>query len=208
MAKILALVLLFLVASAAVYALVEWAVRLARARRFLVAGVAAVTYALVLVLRPDPQILGGLAGLVAAGLGGAILGASLLPDRRGLLAFLVAASIADVASVTFGPTRELAEAAGAGTSDLIFYLAVLLPWEGRLIPALGVSDLFGLAAVFASLRQQGFSGAVAFGCGTAGLVMALAGGLILGGAPGYPFLLLAVVALLTARWWRGRSRGS
>lgn len=203
MPRLVALCGLFLAASLAVLFIVEMNRALTRWQRFLLTGLFVSAYALILYFRPDPPLVGGLVGLIAAGLIGTRFGSSFVGTPHGLLAFLMTASVVDLVSVASGPTKILADAAADGTSNLILYLAILLPWEGRLIPALGVGDIFGLAVLFASLRHQEFGRVSTFACGFVGILLALFVGLARGGTAGYPFLAAAaVVALAIRRWFR------
>ena len=204
MLRIIALCVLFFASALAVSYIVEFSLKLSRKRLIALAGLSASAYAVVLYLAPEPALVGGLVGLVAAGFVGSLFGSVLLPTPQGLLTFLLTASMVDLMSVAGGPTKALIDAAAAGTSDLILYLAILLPWEGKLIPALGVSDLFGLAVMFASLRRQDFGAASTFVWGFCGILAALFVGLVRGGVAGYPFLAAAVVAALLLRKARDR----
>lgn len=196
MPKIVALCMLLLVASLAVLWVVETAAGLSSRIRIAVTLVSTVSYGLLLLLRPEPALVAGWIGLVAVALIGHGFGSRFIPNAPGLIAFLLTASVMDVSSVASGPTRALLESAADGTNSLVFYLTLLLPWDGRLLPAVGVGDLLGLAVLFASLRQQGFSSAKAFVVGFLGLFSALVVALIRGGVAGYPFLALAVIGSL------------
>lgn len=203
MPRLVALCGLFLASSLAVLFIVEMNRALTRWQRILLAGLFIPAYALILYFRPDPPLVGGLVGLIAVGLIGTRFGSLYVGTPHGLLAFLLTASVVDLVSVASGPTKFLTDAAADGTSSLILYLAILLPWDGRLIPALGVGDIFGLAVLFASLRHQKFGRASTFTCGFVGLLLALFVGLARGGTAGYPFLAAAAaVALALRRWLR------
>lgn len=202
--KALALVGLFSLASLAVFASVEGAERLRPLVRVLLASVAVIAYGLFLVVRPEPVLAAGWVGLVAASLAGQLFGSKLIPNPHGLLAFFLTASVVDLTSVAAGPTRALVEAADSGAISLVHYLALLLPWHGSLLPALGVSDLFGLAVLLASLRCQGFGRGLSFGFGLTGILAALVVALARGGVAGYPFLAGSAVAALLFKRWHGK----
>ena len=196
---------LFLASSAAIFALTETNATISRAAGMACAISATAIYALVLYVRPDPPLIGGLIGLVAAGFVGGVFGADLIATAPGLVAFLVTASIVDTVSVYAGPTQAIIEAAQGGSNNILLYLAVLLPQKTGYIPALGVSDLFGIAVVFSSLRQLGFPRISVYICGTSGIMLALVAGLIVGGAPGYPFLAVVVAIYLV---WNRTKHGT
>jgi hypothetical protein len=110
----------------------------------------------------------------------------------------------DVVSVRSGMTRALFDEASHGDDGLVYFLLVLLPWEEGFIPVIGVSDLFGLAVIFAALVGMGAGRVASVFCGLSGILLALAAGLILGGVPAYP--LLAAIALPLAVWTHRRNR--
>ena len=154
-------------------------------------------YVVVLITRPSPVPMGGLVGAVAAALVGSLFGAYVVSNLPGLVAFLVTASALDILSVRSGPTKALFDAASGG-DGIVYYLVVLLPWEEGFVPVIGVSDLFGLAVIFAALLGMGAGRWPSFLCGLSGILLALAAGLLLGGVPAYP--LLAALAVPLAVW--------
>ena len=200
--KALALAGLFSLAAVMVLSIVEGAEKLRLALHGLLASLAVAVYGMFLFFRPDFVFTAGWVGLVAAALVGQLFGSKLLPNPHGLLAFLLTASVVDLMSVASGPTKALIEAAESGATSLVHYLALLLPWHGSLVPALGVGDLFGLAVLLSSLRCQGFSRGLSFVFGLSGILAALVVALIIGGVAGYPFLTAAAVAALVYKRWQ------
>ncbi len=200
--KAIALALLFSLASLTVLAIVEAVEKLQPLVRTLLTLLAIAVYGLVLVLQPEPVLAAGWVGLVAVSFAGQAFGSKLIPNAPGLITFFITASILDLTSVAAGPTKILLDAADGGETVLVHYLALLLPWQGTQIPALGVGDLFGLAVLFSSLRGQGFSRRGAFTFGLLGLLAALAVALAWGGVAGYPFLGVAAIAALLFKNWQ------
>jgi hypothetical protein len=85
-----------------------------------------------------------------------------------------------------------------GTSDLLLYLALVVPIGGRLIPIVGISDLLIGGAAATALIRLGLRPIAVVGTIAMGLVFALSYGLWRGGAPALPFLAVTVFLLV----WR------
>lgn len=152
----------------------------------------------------------GTGGLVVSNvlvLGSGAVGAALLaramPTPGALAALAVTASVVDVVSFSTGPTRWLLDSGSAEVSTALRYLAVSIPWSGRTVPVVGVGDLLIFGALFLALRELGHRGWAAGAVLSVGLLLALAVGLVRGGAFGIPFMAAGAVALSV-----GAQRGS
>jgi hypothetical protein len=159
-------------------------------------------YAVLLLLRPDGLASSNVAVLSVSIAVGTRIGRG-LASRGALLAFAVTASIIDIVSFTAGPTRWLLGRGSGSAREGIRYLAVSLPVSGRDVPIVGVGDLLILAVLFTGLRglrMPTFSSAAVL---CAGLLAALAVGLVAGGAFGIPFMAGAAGFYL---WVVSRSR--
>jgi hypothetical protein len=154
----------------------------------LVATIAAVAmYAAVLVIRPSAVLVLNAAVLLVAMLLGSSLG-TLIRGRIGLVSFSVAAAIVDITSYLGGVTATLNQSFAHGTSQLLPYLCVSVPVQGRLRPIVGIGDLVIVAALYFALRRLGHSGVLMFLAPVAGLWLALATGLLVGGVFAIPFI--------------------
>jgi hypothetical protein len=149
------------------------------------AGIA--VYAAVLFARPRSLLLPNLVVTLVAIFVGSSL-ARLLKGYVGLASFCIAAAVADVVSYTGGATAKLSEAFQHGTSNLLQYLCLSLPVQGRVVPIVGLGDLLILAAIYSALRHLGNAGACAFRAPLAGLLVAVFVGLLAGGTFALPFI--------------------
>ncbi len=192
------IVLLFAVTLSAI--LVVWALsdvleRTDRRRLNALLAVVVVVYACALWFRPASLTASNIAVLGLAVTAATVLGRS-FQTNGAVIAFSVAASIADIISFTVGPTRSLLEHADRTAGSLISYLALSISRGQIIVPVVGLGDLLVLGVYFIALKHVGISAAQRFTIPAAGLLAALAVGLLAGGAFGIPFMALAVVALL------------
>lgn len=162
---------------------------------------AAVGYAAVLVTRPGGWLLPDVAVFVMALLLGSSLGL-LIKSPVALASFCMAAAVADIVSFSAGPTARLIDAFRDDSSDLLRYLCLSLPLDGRLRPIVGIGDLIILATLFFAFRRLGHRGAGALAAPVAGLLLALVVGLVLGGSIfAVPFMAATSLVYL---WMAGR----
>ena len=133
--------------------------------------------------------------LATGTLAGSVLG-QMLRSTPALIAFAVAAGIADAISFTGGVTRMILEASHASKSSLLVYLSLSVPVPHLgLTAVVGVGDLFVLAVFMAALRRLEY-GRAAFIVPSSGLLIALGAGLALGGVPAVPMMSAAVIVLV------------
>jgi hypothetical protein len=201
--------LFFLLASivtAVGLAVVVWAAyripKLAPLRTKLIAVVLLLVYIAIIILRPSAWPIIDLAVLLGA-VGGAVLIGGSLSSSGAVVAFLVTAAVVDVLSISTGFSRTIIEQYQEGSSDLLLYLALVVPIVGRLVPIVGVSDLLVGGAAATALTRIGLRPLAVIAVIAIGFVAALAYGLWQGGAPGLPFIAVTVSLLV----WRS-STGS
>lgn len=187
-----------LAALALVVVAAHGAARLSPAIQSRLAVAVFLVYGLVLFLRPSGWALIDVTVLTAAA-AGALLLARWLPNATSVIVFLGVAAVVDVVSVAGGPTSAIVEQYREGQSDLLLYLTVLIPLEGRIVPIVGVGDLVvGGAAAIALLRHNYRTGPV-LGAVALGLVFALGYALWGGGTAAAIPWMATTVALLV--WW-------
>ncbi len=155
-------------------------------------------YVAILVFRPDIALVANVSILVVAAAVGSLLG-TLVGNLPGLVSFSVAASIVDIVSTQVGTTAKLTHAFHAGTSDLLQYLSVSFILGGQLRPIVGIGDLIILTAIYFSLRRNGHDDLLAFAAPAAGLLLALATGLLVGGVFAIPFISATTIAYVVFR---------
>lgn len=165
-------------------------------------GLFLLIYGLAIVLRPWPWPVIDLAVLTGA-VGGALLLEGMLQTPGAVGVFLGVAAAVDIFSMSGGLSRRLIDAYREGASDLLLYLALVIPINQRVIPVVGIADLVVSAAAATALIRMGLGTLAVGGAITAGLLGALAFGLWQGGAPALPFIAVAVLFLVRRRWSKG-----
>jgi len=135
-------------------------------------------------------------------LAGAVAGVLLieggLQTPASVAVFLAVAAVVDLLSFSGGFTHILIQRYSVGSGNLLLYLCLVMPVHGRIIPIVGIGDLFVGGAAAAALLRLGLRPAAVMGTMAAGLLSALASGLWRGGAPALPFIAVAVFFLV----WR------
>ncbi len=174
-----------------------------KTRWLLLAGVS-ISYVLLLILQPRSWILSNTIVLGVSVLGGSLIG-RLLRSEGAVISFCIAAGVVDFLSFSSGPTAWILKACEDGTSYLLAYLCITIPLADGLQPVIGVGDLIILAALYFSLSKLGFPAPGTFIAPLAGMLAALAVGLVSGGIYALPFVALTTSAYILAMWAiRGR----
>jgi hypothetical protein len=186
--------------------IVVWAARqvprLAPVRTKLLAGIFLLIYGAVLIFRPSAWPVIDLAVLIGV-VGAVVLIGSGLGSSGAVVAMLVAAAAVDILSVSGGLTRAIIDGYREGTSDLLLYLSLVVPIDGRLTPIVGISDLIIGGSAATALIRLGLRPVAVIGAIAIGLLGALAYGIWRGGVAALPFIAVAVLLLV----WRS-STGS
>lgn len=152
-------------------------------------------YTALFIFRPGNIYLNNAVILLVSLAVGSIIG-RLLSSDYGLLAFLIAASVADIVSFTGGFTDKIITNFRSGESDLLLYLAIMVKNSSGLIPVIGIGDLVILTALFFALKRLNYSNILCFLAPLTGLLAALITGIIAGGIPGVPFLAASVMIFI------------
>ncbi len=158
------------------------------------------TYGAALVLRPSAWPVIDLAVLAGA-VGGVLLIEGGLQTPAAVAVILGVAAVVDLLSFSGGFTHVLIERYRGDSGNLLLYLCLVMPVHGRVIPIVGIGDLFVGGAASAALLRLGLRPAAVMGTIAIGLLSALAYGLWRGGAPALPFIAVAVFFLV----WRTRA---
>jgi len=186
--------------------IVVWAARqvprLAPVRTKLLAGIFLLIYGAVLIFRPSAWPVIDLAVLIGV-VGAVVLIGGGLSSSGAVVAMLVAAAAVDIWSVSGGFTRAIIEGYQDGTNDLLLYLTLVVPIDGRLTPIVGISDLLIGGSAATALIRLGLRPVAVIGAIAIGLLGALAYGIWRGEVAAMPFIAVAVLLLI----WRS-SAGS
>jgi hypothetical protein len=182
-------------ASVSVYLLTVPLDRAGGRNRHIVLLAVVIAYAVVLWLQPPSLVVSNTAVVGVAAVAGAAIGRT-LRSKPSIVAFSVAASVADVVSFGVGPTNRLLENADRTVGSLISYLALSIPHAERIVPVAGVGDLLLLSVYIVALKTVGASAPARFVIPLTGLLAALAVGLASGGAFGVPFMAAAVIVYM------------
>lgn len=155
-----------------------------------------VLYGAFLAVKPDGWLLTDIVVLSSAAMIGSGLGL-FIASKASLIAFVIAASVVDVVSATRGVTEKLVEGYRDGTSELLNYLVISIPWQGEIIPVVGIGDFFILVAIVFALARLGYKGPLAILAPLAGLLIALSVGLATGGIFAIPFIAGTTIVLVS-----------
>lgn len=155
-------------------------------------GAFAIFFATVIVSRPGTLILSN-AAVLGLSVGLSLVLGRTLKSFGALVAFAIVISVVDIVSFGGGLTKRIITDFEAGTSDLLRYLAIAIRLEGGLQPLVGIGDLCIMGALFIGLTRLHGRPVRAGAVLLAGLSAAVSVGILVGGAPGLPFLAAVAV---------------
>jgi hypothetical protein len=112
-----------------------------------------------------------------------------------LVALALTASVVDIVSFSGGVTRWILTSESAFASRVLRYLAVTTPTPSGLAAVVGIGDLAFLGAFHVGLEAVGRSARSAAVGLVVALLVALAVGLMRGGAFGIPFMSVVVIGM-------------
>jgi hypothetical protein len=141
-------------AVALVFVGAELAGKLSRRLFNVLTGVALAAFALDCWLRLPSWMISDAFVLAVAVLAGGLVGKR-LPNEGAIMTFVIAGAVADGVSVSWGLTSMLLEHYKAGTSLLLQYLSISVPYGGRVIPIVGIGDLFFVGSVMFAFARLG-----------------------------------------------------
>lgn len=180
----------------------RWTNRLSRRGRWLALAAALAIYAVLILTMTSAWTLSNLAVLAVSILVASLIG-GMLSSTPALIAFCVAAGLVDFFSFSGGLTAKIIADYRSGQSLLQHYLSISVPLNGELTPLIGIGDLIILGSIYAALRGLGYADWTAFVAPLAGLLLALALGLALGGIYALPFISATTIVYLI---WQRRAR--
>lgn len=128
-----------------------------------------------------------------------------LTSSSALIAFCIAAGIADFFSFSGGLTAKIIADYEQGHGLLLQYLSLAAPLPDRVIPIIGIGDLIILGSVYYALPQIGHHDWPTFLFPLGGLLIALGVGLLTGGIYALPFIGGATIVYLL---WKAKARSS
>jgi hypothetical protein len=120
----------------------------------------------------------------------------LIKSWQALIVFCLTLAVMDLVSFFFGPTANLIANYRLGNSLPLQYLSVSIPIGGEIQPIMGIGDTMALATAYAILIQLRYPAGWAFLAPLAGLLIALAVGLAVGGIFALPFLAGALITYI------------
>jgi hypothetical protein len=140
--------------------------------------------------------------VILGAVGGILLIERRLHSAASVVVFLTVAAVVDLWSMRGGLTRALLDRYREGSSDLLLYLTLVVPVNGRIVPIVGIGDLVVGGAAATALLRLGVRPWGVAAASAAGLLGALAYGLWRGGAPALPFVAVAVLVLVGWRYFQ------
>lgn len=180
-----------------VFAGVELTRRLPRATFGVSAGVALAIFAFSWWMQPS-WLANDAILLALAVLAGGLVG-KVLPSEGALVTFVVVGAVSDAISVFGGLTSILVQRYMAGTSLLLQYLSLSVPYGGKVFPIVGIGDLFFAGAVMFALAGLGHPKAARLLVPLGGLILALTVALLTRFIAALPALALVTIGYLVVR---------
>ncbi len=126
---------------------------------------------------------------------GRVIG-GMVKSWQALIVFCLTLAVMDLVSFYFGPTASLIAGFRQGNSLLLQYLSVSVPMGGEIQPIMGIGDTMAMAAAYGILIRLRYPAGWAFLVPLAGLLIALAVGLAVGGIFALPFMAGTLIAYL------------
>jgi hypothetical protein len=120
----------------------------------------------------------------------------MIKSWQALIVFCLALAIMDIVSFYFGLTASLVESYREGNTLLLQYVSICIPTGKGIQPIMGIGDTMAMATTYAILIQLRYPGGWAFLVPLAGLLVAMAVGLRVGGIFALPFLAGALIAYI------------
>jgi hypothetical protein len=136
--------------------------------------------------------------VLAGAIGGVLLIEGGLQTPGSVAVFLAVAAVVDLLSFSGGFTHILIRRYATGSGNSLLYLCLVMPVHGRVIPIVGIGDLFVAGSAATALLRLNLRPAAVIGTIAIGLLSALVYGIWRGGAPALPFIAVAVSVLV----WR------
>ncbi len=158
-------------------------------------------YLLLIILAPGNIISGNLVLLIAASALSVSAG-NLLKTYPAIIAFIVAATLADIISFEYWPAHQIVDAArasGWGHAPLINFMSISFVMNDRIIPVVGAGDFFILGVFFIVLAQINASKLLQFFLPVSGLVLALTIGILTGALFAIPLMSFPVLIYLIGK---------
>ena len=115
---------------------------------------------------------------------------------QALITFCLALAVLDLLSFYFGPTASLIAGFRQGNTLPLQYLSISVPMGEEIQPIMGIGDTMALATAYATLTRLRYPAGWSFLAPLAGLLMAMAVGLAVGGIFALPFMTGALIAYI------------
>lgn len=158
-------------------------------------ALAAILFIGLFVLRQFVWFVGDILILLLSLSAGKTLG-RIIYSWQALIAFCLALAVMDLLSFYFGPTASLMAGFRQGNTLPLQYLSISVPMGDGIQPIMGIGDTMALATAYATLTQLRYPAGWSFLAPLAGLLMATAVGLAVGGIFALPFMTVALIAYL------------
>ncbi len=115
---------------------------------------------------------------------------------QALIVFCLTMAAVDLFSFYFGPTASLIQSYRLGNSLPLQYLSVSVPMGDEIQPVMGIGDAMAVSSAYAILIRLRYPAGWAFFAPLAGLLIALAVGLAVGGIFALPFVAGTLIAYI------------
>lgn len=144
-------------------------------------------YTIIILLQVSNYLISNLLVISISILAGYSIGNS-ISTKSSLIVFCLTAAIVDLISFKGGLSAKIIEDYASGHNLLLQYLSISIPFNSKLVPLVGLGDLFILGIIFQSLIKLGYKNWSVSIIPIAGLVIALFIGLLVHGIYALPFI--------------------
>jgi hypothetical protein len=156
-------------------------------RIYLALAVTVLIYTLMILFKASNWFISNLLVISISILAGFSIGSS-ISTKSSLIVFCITAGIVDFISFKGGLSAKIIEDYASGHNLLLQYLCIVIPYNGKIVPLLGIGDLFVLGIIFRSLIRIGYKSWFISLIPIAGLLIALFLGLMFQGIYALPFI--------------------
>jgi hypothetical protein len=144
-------------------------------------------YTIIILLQVSNYFISNLLVISISILAGYFIGNS-ISTKSSLIVFCLTSAIVDLISFKGGLSAKIMEDYASGHNILLQYLSISLPINSKLVPLVGLGDLFVMGIIFQSLFKIGYNNWFVSIIPIAGLVIALFIGLLVHGIYALPFI--------------------
>jgi hypothetical protein len=165
---------------------------------YIALAAAILIYCLMILLQGSDWFISDCLIIIISILAGFVIGNS-ISTISSLIVFCITAGLVDFVSFTAGLSAKIIEDYSKGHNLILQYLCISMPIDGKIVPLLGIGDLFVLGIILQSLNKIGLESWFVSLIPIAGLLIALFLGLMVHGIYALPIMGGVTILFLLAK---------